>query len=249
MKARLLVLGFTALCLGAAPAMADMFGDNGVALQTVLNDRTAPYPGTSSVNVKTDAILDGSDAYWAIEASGASATTLVFNLSASYAGTNVFGLYDMSDPTQKVPVFVGAAATGTSHTVRILMDGTVTLDNVDTTKNFARNAFGYYLDATVGNGNSDAVFYSDTLLNKDHVDHLYAYAGKGDMFWVPPNWPGIWSANEFVLAFEDLWNGGDKNYADIVLMVESVSPVPVPAAVLLGFLGLGAAGLKLRRFA
>jgi len=50
----------------------------------------------------------------------------------------------------------------------------------------------------------------------------------------------------YVIGFED---GTDWDYQDIVVEVSNVAPVPVPGAILLGILGLGAAGLKLRKFA
>jgi hypothetical protein len=228
-----------------------MFGsDGGAGLQGVLDSHTtAPIAGVSSVNVVTDNLVDGADAYWAVEASGGSVTTLVFNLSAAFAPTNAFGLFDAANSGNKVQVFAGGDAVGTMRTLGIQADGSVFLGGSDTGINFAGNTFGYYLDATTGNVNANAVFYSDTTLNADQVDHMYAYAGKGDTFQVPPWSAGTWSAHEYVLAFEDLWAGGDQNYQDLVVMVESVNPVPVPAAVLLGLLGLSAAGLKLRRIA
>lgn len=51
-------------------------------------------------------------------------------------------------------------------------------------------------------------------------------------------------AKTFVLGFED---GNDEDYQDLVVEVSHVRPTPVPGAVLLGVLGLGAAGCKLRR--
>ena len=56
------------------------------------------------------------------------------------------------------------------------------------------------------------------------------------------------SAGNYVVAWEaeDL---GDRDYQDLVVEISLAAPVPVPGAVLLGILGLGAAGLKLRKFA
>jgi len=54
----------------------------------------------------------------------------------------------------------------------------------------------------------------------------------------------------FMLCWEDkTWQtGSDWDYNDMVIEVQAQT-VPVPGAILLGLLGLGATGMKLRRFA
>jgi len=54
------------------------------------------------------------------------------------------------------------------------------------------------------------------------------------------------SGPAYIVAFD---TGSDGDHQDFVALIEGASPVPVPAAVLLGFLGLSAAGIKLRKFA
>jgi len=56
------------------------------------------------------------------------------------------------------------------------------------------------------------------------------------------------TAGNYVVAWE-VENLGDADYQDLVVEISKAAPVPVPAAVLLGLLGLSVAGLKLRKFA
>jgi len=250
MKTKLLILSIATLCLSAAPGFAAPFNDGGASLEGALNTITLlPNPSDTSVDVVNDMLTDNLDSSWNITATGGSVATVIIEI-ASYAGSNTFGVYDPINPSTKVQIFDGAATTATQATLSIWGDGSVFVNHVDTTVDFAVTYFGYYLDATIGNNNNQAIFHSDTAFNLDGQDHMYAYQGTNTDTVKIGGWPsGLWTNNEYVLAFEDLWNGGDRDFSDFVVMVESVQPIPVPGAVLLGILGLSAAGIKLRRFA
>lgn len=59
--------------------------------------------------------------------------------------------------------------------------------------------FGFYIDS------NDGTFFTETVLNPDGFDHAYVFANtKG---------PG------YIVAFEDLWNGGDRDYTDRLMEV------------------------------
>jgi hypothetical protein len=240
MRARLLILLFAALCLSATPAMAEM------TIQQVFDSITiGPNPGVSSVQDPADRLQEGNDAYWSIQGTGTSAATVVIEIAGN-APFNSFGIFDATNAAVSVQVFAGAAAQGAQAAISLTGDGSVSVNFVDTGVDFAGNLLGFYLDTGGANPNR---FYSRTSLNADGKDHLYAYRGEGDKIQIPGLLAGIWSADEYALAFEDTLGGGDMDHNDFIALVESVNPVPVPAAVLLGFLGLGAAGLRLRRFA
>jgi len=239
------------LCVSTVTTKAAVFGDGGAALQQVLNNITTNPVGNSSVDVVNDALSDDEDSYWAIGGTGGSVSTVVIEL-ADFANDNTFGIYDKGDPSKTVMVFDGAATTGTKALLSIYDNGDVELNFNLTGVTFSGNQFGFYLENPVNPDNPQDVsyiWYSDSTLNNDD-DHMYAYQGENDTVKIGGAAPGLWTPSEYVLAWEDLpFSNSDKDFTDFVVMVESVNPVPVPGAILLGFLGMSAAGLKLRRFA
>jgi hypothetical protein len=207
------------------------------SLQGVLNGITvAPTPGVSSINAATDYLSDNVDDHWSITGAGGSVATIIIEL-AGFDTLNKFGVYDASDSTKTVQVFSGAASTGDQAVLSIKADGSVFLNFADTTIDFAGNAFGYYLDGPGG------VFYSDTSLNADSFDHMRAYQGNNiDTIQIPTLAPGLLTDNEYILAWEDLFGGGDQDYDDFVAIVESVHPTPEAISMLI-WTGLGLVGV------
>jgi hypothetical protein len=220
-------------------------GEN--SLQTVMNGLL----GSGALVAAGDCVAEGSDAVW--QTVGVGAATLIVEI-AGYANQNTFGIYDLANTGNTLQVYAGANDPFDRRTITFTQDGgdyDVTIarpnGNVVQSGTFSSTLFGFYLGTPQYSGET---YFSNTTLNPDSVDHLYAYQGNGATFLNNSSVPNYlrgdsFSEQMYLLAWEDLYGGGDGDYQDMVLLTDFIVPVPLPPALLL--LGSALAGLGLLR--
>ncbi|MGC9502532.1 DUF4114 domain-containing protein [Baaleninema sp.] len=235
--------------LGASPASAISFGtsidcdpaasgdplDRTCSLQSRLDDMTV----SGGIDTTQDTGFD----YFTNTASGGSIGRLMFEV-AGFASGNKFGIFNQDGV--KAELFDGFHDEADRTIVDFLSGGdllinTTEIDPVGSTvtqtiANFG-NIFGFYLENPEGD-----TFFSDISLNSDGRQHSAIYQGDNStVLDLPGVQPGVFTDNEFIIAFEDLPEGhtyADFDYNDFVVIMESIDPAGVPEPSTLFGLGL-----------
>jgi hypothetical protein len=230
------------------------------SLQTVFNDM---FGAANAPNTVADCIADPDDGLWNTVDSVSSATILV-EIAGNMNG-NTLGIYDSTSTLNALEIFSGPAGAATraiitlsgvagAYQVQVLKFAGETFLGASSGQ-FVSSTFGFYLQQPGSAGGER--LYSESSRNQpingvpNATDYMHTYLGNGATFlngstYAPNNVEGFaFGSHDAIIAWEDLRNGSDRDYQDLVVLLQDIrpvpAPVPLPAAGLL--LGSALAGL------
>jgi len=211
------------VCMLVNPAMATLL--EVPTLGNILDDPTL------------DNIVSSDNSYVALGAESGSVSLSLCLENAGFADRNIFGIFDFSDPAQKLELFNGKNDSGDSVIIRF---------NVDNHEAWIKSrekvaigsTFGFYLDSTYNYELGGGFFYSDPSLNTGpdyNVNHALLFDTR-DIATV---------GSEIIIALEDIRINSDRylydgDFNDMVVGVSMVTIAqPVPEPTTLALLSMG----------
>ena len=240
MKTKLIILGIAALCLSVSPAMADPFTLNKDAAMMLWNVFENPENITSQLLMVTD-------------------DPTVYGASMSGQVGFVGTIYDSDSGSPFAQMGIGAnfwgiSTTGSGATTAQVIGAA--LGTAPTNSLVGFDKYELYLE-----NDNDDIWLVNIYLNTGYTDPPWNHPNN----WYDNGWTVLNPHSSVTLSI-DLTSVANLGYVtNIGFQIGSnmtgsggypsnpdvfhVSIVPVPAAVLLGILGLGVAGLKLRKYA
>ena len=216
----------------------------------------------SSINVYND---QESAAIFNPSGFGFSTAALIANVtwgqSATLGSNLTFGIYNYYTGEDLI-VTTSGSTVGTSAGIMFnFLTGSVIATTGDTQANFFAPgelpSFGFFLSHNFPSGSTTV--YSEDSRNANGTAQTLIFAGKGDFVDLPYPTPwvnNIYDGGHYYLAFEALpitpdgtYSEGNLDFNDLVVQMQSITPVPEPGTmVLLGTGLIGVAGWGRKKF-
>ena len=225
----------------SAVVVTIVFAMAGGASALLLNQLTSDGGGTILFNYPEAAIADTGVEAVALSGGESESVAALYFAYAGYYNSDYlsFGIYDFSyDSSGGIHVEDTLLLGDTASGFEIGKSTTVTFENGLATSAIGAvtldtanigDVFGFYLH----NSRTGYTFYTHNALNVDNeFDHALMFdtrsitSGSEDLM-----------DSDMIIAFEDLYGGGDRDYNDFVFGVSNVAPVPEPPTMVL--LGMG----------
>ena len=212
-------------------------------LQQVLDSITPGGPGS------IDAVEDQIDNAIFRSFGDDSAARMVIEL-AGFAGKNTFGIYSFTNPSRRATIFNGAATSGDVATIVFDDSGDVAVQVGGRATMFADlfapggdHDFGFFMTTP-----QHRAFFTEDSRNPLGRPQALIYQGDDRTQVNVAGNAQTFDSDDFIIAFEDLaYASSDRDFQDMVVLVQSIMPVPAPGAAALGVLGLCLAGWIRRR--
>ncbi len=214
----------------------------------------------SSINVYDD---QESAAIFNPSGFGFSTAALIANVTwgqSAVLGSNLtFGIYSYTTGEDLIVTTSGSSVGTQAGIMFNFMTGNVIATTGDTQANFFAPgelpSFGFFLSHNYPSGSTTV--YSEDSKNPNGMAQSLIFAGKGDYVDLPYPTPwvnNIYDGGHYYVAFEglpitpdSLYSEGAIDFNDLVVQMESVTPVPEPGTMVLlgtGLIGLAGWGRK-----
>jgi len=226
MKIRLLIIAL-AICVITTPAMAGLFGFHYGELDSSYN--TGVF--TTSADTLTPSLTSGSVSSHL----NYDVANFINSLWGTAAGNDLLGNADFS---------LNMTITNITATKADGINGSFTITDIDG-DTITGNLAGVWTNAGVSN-NFDGTLSNVNWNNNSGDNSFDGHIGAVDMSLITTS-PQPWFGTVIELSSTATWFS-EGNYSTKYGSVDA-TVVPVPAAVILGILGLGVVGIKLRKYA
>ena len=231
-SSKYLNLGAVALITLAVTAQGSVrpFGD-AVTLSELQDVFTGIGSSIDAVNDQTTEAL--------FEPTGTGNSVASYVATATWSAGDIdFGIYDMDAPNVQLSLFGYPSGTVGDSVVIQFNEGLDYVRVVDLgslavidSSNYYFKEFGFYVHAPQL---SSTTYYSQDSLNPANLAHFLTYESKGDQVTIGNS--GTYNDIDHWYIAAEAWTStgpADSDFTDMVVQMESITPIPEPASLVL----------------